>query len=139
LALITDIDQLSVAISHATAPAFMLGAVAGFLSILIARLERVADKHKALRSSDQNIDPASVVAASFVQRMELLSRAILLAVLSGLVTAALLIAAFFAALIGIGHGQVVAMMFALALLLLMASLVQLAREIRVYMKHMHLE
>jgi hypothetical protein len=71
--------------------------------------------------------------------MELLSRAILFAVLSALVTAALLIAAFFAALIGIGHGQVVAMMFALALLLLMASLVQLAREIRVYMAHMHLE
>ena len=139
MALVTDIDQLSVAISHATAPAFMLGAVAGFLSILIARLERVADKNKALRSSDENLDPSGVVAASFMRRMELLSRAILLAVLSALVTAALLIAAFFAALIGIGHGQIVAMMFALALLLLMASLVQLAREIRVYMAHMHLE
>ena len=54
MALITDIDQLSVAISHATAPAFMLGAVAGFLTILIARLERVADKSKALRLSDEN-------------------------------------------------------------------------------------
>jgi hypothetical protein len=28
LALVTDIDHLSLAISHATAPAFMLGAVA---------------------------------------------------------------------------------------------------------------
>ena len=139
MALITDIDQLSVAISHATAPAFMLGAVAGFLTILIARLERVADKSKALRLSDENTDPTGAVAASFMQRMELLSRAILFAVLSALVTAALLIAAFFAALVGIGHGQIVAMMFAVALMLLMASLVQLAREIRVYMKHMHLE
>jgi hypothetical protein len=41
---VTDIDHLSEAISHATAPAFMLGAVAAFLSILIARLERIADK-----------------------------------------------------------------------------------------------
>ncbi len=139
MALITDIDQLSAAISHATAPAFMLGAVAGFLSILIARPEQVADKQRALRSSDETLDPTGIVAASFVQRMELLSRAILFAVLSALVTAALLIAAFFAALIGIGHGQIVAMMFALALLLLMAALVQLAREIRVYMAHMHLE
>ncbi len=139
MALVNDIDQLSVAISHATAPAFMLGAVAGFLSILIARLERVADKNKALRSSDEDLDPGGVIAASFARRKELLSRAILLAVLSALVTAALLIAAFFAALIGVGHGQLVAMMFALALLLLMSSLVQLAREIRVYMKHMHLE
>jgi hypothetical protein len=55
------------------------------------------------------------------------------------VTAALLIFAFLAALVGIGHGQVVATMFTLALLLLMASLTQLAREIRVYMAHMHLE
>ena len=122
MALITDIDQLSVAISHATAPAFMLGAVAGFLTILIARLERVADKSKALRLSDENTDPTGAVAASFMRRMELLSRAILFAVLSALVTAALLIAAFFAALVGIGHGQIVAMMFAVALMLLMASL-----------------
>lgn len=139
LALITDIDQLSQAIGHATAPAFMLGAVAGFLSILIARLERIADKHKALRSSDANLDPTGQIAASFVRRMELLSRAIYLAVLSALVTAALLIGTFFAALVGIGHGQVVAILFALALMLLMASLVQLAREIRVYMAFMHLE
>jgi len=139
LALVTDIDQLSVAISHATAPAFMLGAVAAFLSILIARLERIADKSKALRSPDANLDPPGVVASSFAQRMELLSRAILLAVLSALVTAALLIFAFLAALVGIGHGQVVATMFTLALMLLMASLTQLAREIRVYMAHMHLE
>jgi Protein of unknown function (DUF2721) len=139
LALVTDIDQLSVAISHATAPAFMLGAVAAFLSILIARLERIADKQKALRSSDADLDPIGAVSTSFVRRMELLSRAILLAVLSALLTAALLIFAFLAALVGIGHGQIVAMMFTLALLLLMASLVHLAREILVYMKHMHLE
>jgi hypothetical protein len=81
LALVTDIDQLSVAISHATAPAFMLGAVAAFLSILIARLERIADKNKALRSPDASLDPPGVVASSFAQRMELLSRAIFLAVL----------------------------------------------------------
>ncbi|MBV8797105.1 MAG: DUF2721 domain-containing protein [Hyphomicrobiales bacterium] len=139
MALVTDIDQLSQAIAHATAPAFMLGAVAAFLSILIARLERIADKMRALRTLDGAPDPTGQIAASFVRRMELLGHAIFLAVLSALMTAALLIGAFLTALIGIGHGQVVATMFALALLLLMASLVQLAREIRVYMEHMHLE
>ncbi len=139
MALVNDIDQLNVAIAHATAPAFMLGAVAAFLSILIARLERIADKNKALRSSDVDLDPTGVVAASFARRMELLSRAIYFAVLSALLTATLLICAFLAALVGIGHGQIVAMLFTLALMLLMASLTQLAREIRVYMVHMHLE
>lgn len=139
MALVTDIDHLSVAISHATAPAFMLGAVAGFLSILMARLERVADKNRALRTSDAALDPSGEIAASLARRMELLSRAIYFAVLSALITAALLIAAFLAALLGIGHGQIVAAMFAAALALLMASLVELAREMRVYMAHMHLE
>jgi hypothetical protein len=139
LALVTDIDHLSEAISHATAPAFMLGAVAAFLSILIARLERIADKNKALRSADADVDPSDVLAAAFLRRMELLSRAIYLAVLSALATSALLILAFLAGLLGIGHGQIVAMMFVLALMLLMGALVHLAREIRVYMAHMHLE
>jgi hypothetical protein len=139
LALVTDINQLSEAISHATAPAFMLGAVAGYLSILIARLERVADKMRALRTSDADLDPTGKIAASFMRRMELLSRAIYFAVLSALLTAALLIGAFLTALVGIGHGQIVAAMFAAALALLMASLVEFTREMRVYMAHMHLE
>jgi hypothetical protein len=140
LALIADIDQLSTAISHATAPAFMLGAVAAFLSILIARLERIADKNRALRSADAaSLDPSGAIAASFSRRMALLSRAIYFAVLSALVTAALLIGAFASALVGIGHGRIVAFMFTLSLALLIASLVELAREIRVYMANMHLE
>ena len=118
----------------------MLGAVAGFLSILIARLERVADKMKALRSADAaTADPAGTLAASFSRRMVLLSRAIYLAVLSALVTAGFLIAAFVAALEGIGHARLVATMFALSLGLLIGALVELTLEIRVYMANMHLE
>ena len=76
MALVTDIDQLSAAIGHATAPAFMLGAAAAFLSILIARLERVADKSRAPRSPDAaTVDPSGAIAASFSRRMVLLSRA----------------------------------------------------------------
>ena len=140
MALVTDIDHLSLAISHATAPAFMLGAVAAFLSILISRLERVADKSRALRSADgAALDPSGAVAASFSRRMVLLSRAIYFAVLSALVTAALLIGAFVAALEGVGHARLVALMFVVSLALLIASLVDLTLEIRVYMANMHLE
>ena len=140
MALVTDIDQLSVAIGHATAPAFMLGAVAAFLSILIARLERVADKSRALRSPDAAaIDPSGAIAASFSRRMVLLSRAIYFAVLSALTTAALLMSAFIAALSGVGHARFIALAFAVSLALLMASLIELTREIRVYMTNMHLE
>jgi Protein of unknown function (DUF2721) len=139
---VPDIDHLSTAISHATAPAFMLGAVAGFLSILIARLERLTDRNRILRSGGLgDIDPAvkEVIARELGRRMVLLGRAIYFAVLSALVTAALLISAFFAALIGIGHGGIVALMFAASLALLMAALVELTLEIRIHMASMHLD
>jgi len=48
VAVVADIDTLSSAISHDTA--FMLGAVAGFLSILIGQMERIADRSRALRA-----------------------------------------------------------------------------------------
>jgi hypothetical protein len=58
LALVTD--QLSAAISHATASAFMLGAVAAYLSILISRLERVVERNRAIRTADVDIDPSGL-------------------------------------------------------------------------------
>ena len=117
----------------------MLGAVAGFLSILISRLERVVDRSHALRAADAAIDPSGTLAAAFSQQMFLLSRAIYFAVLSALITAALMISAFITAIAGFGHGRIVAVLFTAALLLLMASLVDLTREIRVRMVHVHLE
>jgi hypothetical protein len=50
-----------------------------------------------------------------------------------------MIGAFLTALFGIGHGRIVAVLFTAALVLLMASLVDLTREIRVRMAHVHLE
>ena len=59
-------------------------------------------------------------AAAFSQQMFLLSRAIYFAVLSALITAALMISAFITAIAGFGHGRIVAVLFTAALLLLMA-------------------
>ncbi len=41
-------DQLSQLISQATAPAFLLGAVAGFISILTTRMASVLDRIRSL-------------------------------------------------------------------------------------------
>ncbi len=142
MAVVGDIDHLSAAISHATAPAFMLGAVAGFLSVLIGRMERVGDRNRVLQSGGGDvIDPSlkDTITRSFARRMQLLSRAIFYAVLSALITAALLIGAFLAALFGFSHGGFMAVMFVVALALLVVSLVELAREIRVHMATMHLD
>ena len=111
----------------------MLGAVAGFLSILVARIERIVDRNRALRAGEgEPLDaaPRDAAAKAYRRRMQHLSRAIYFAVLSALVAASF---AFLAALVGLGHGGVVAVMFVIALALLVASLVELTREIRIHM------
>ncbi len=131
-----DIDHISVAITHATAPAFMLGAVAGFVSILNTRLDRIVERGRALRAgSAPGVEAASAakVGAALTRRAVLLGNAIYFGVLSALATSILLVAAFGAALLGVGHGVIVALMFVAALILLSASLVNLALELRVHM------
>ena len=46
--LVPDVQQLSQLISQATAPAFVLGAVAGFVSILLGRMTTVVDRIRSL-------------------------------------------------------------------------------------------
>ena len=81
----------------------MLGAVAAFLSVLVGRMERIMDRNRALQSGGADaLDPSlkDAIAKSFARRMQLLSRAIYYAMLSALITAALLMVAFLAALAG---------------------------------------
>ncbi len=61
------------------------------------------------------------------------------AVLSALITAVLLIGVFVTALLGAGHGGLATIMFVIELSLLMASLVELTREIRIHMTTMHID
>ena len=139
---ISNIDQLSQVIAHATAPAFLLGAVAGYLSILVARLQRVADRARALGATSRAVSPSSEAqegAMTLAARAHLLNRAIYLSALSALSTAALLILAFAFAVFGLEHRLGVALMFVLALSLLMGSLVMLTMEVRLAMRAMHLD
>jgi uncharacterized membrane protein YoaK (UPF0700 family) len=137
---VSSIDELSQAIAHATAPAFMLGAVAGFLSILFSRLQRIADRIRSLRGADVPRSTLNGDAVAILERRAgLLNRAIYCSVLSALSTAALLIVAFACAMFGIEHRTGTALMFVIALALLMGSLVELTREVRLTMKWMHLD
>jgi hypothetical protein len=140
---ISNIDQLSAVIAHATAPAFLLGAVAGYLSILTTRLQRVADRARAMGATSRVRPDAPAEwpegAQELAERARLLHRAIYLSVLSALSTAALLIVAFALAVFGVEHRFGVAFMFVLALVLLMASLTMLTLEVRLAMRSMHLE
>jgi hypothetical protein len=122
------VDQLTTVISHATAPAFMLGAVAGFLSILISRSERVMDTER--EAAERPGGTSAPLLSVLGKRVRLLHAAIYFSVLSALCTALLLIAAFVSVFAGFHHQIGMAILFAIALALLMASLVLLARDIK---------
>ena len=49
--LVPDTQQLAQAMSQATAPAFVLGAVAGFISILLGRMTTIVDRIRGLNGS----------------------------------------------------------------------------------------
>ncbi|HXZ17407.1 MAG TPA: DUF2721 domain-containing protein, partial [Roseiarcus sp.] len=104
----------------------------------VSRLQRVADRTRALGGADF-AGAADDAAAALAARASLLNRSIYLAVLSALSTAALLIVAFGCAMFGIEHRTGVAIMFVVALTLLMGSLVELTREVRLTMRSMHLD
>src|SRR5262245_10133779 len=101
---VTDLDQLSEVISHATAPAFLLGAVAGFVSILIARINGIIDRVRSLNSiTDDDASRAHLKAdiPRLKHRARLMNDAIYLSVGSGICTTVLVILGLVSAFVGI--------------------------------------
>jgi len=126
-------EQISRVISQATAPAFLLGAVAAFISVLITRMNRIVDRSNALSALPEN-DPGrshlKAVLPRLKRRARLLNKAIEFAVLSGIFTTMLVIMAFAASFLSFRHEYGAAIMFSIALLFFAASLVALLFEVR---------
>lgn len=96
------------------------------------RMERISDRLRALRADDSSgAGPKEARLQARPPGDATLGRAIYFGLLSALATSTLLIAAFASALLGVGHGAIVTVMFVLALALLMTCLVDLALEIRI--------
>src|SRR5476649_937310 len=96
------VTQLSQVISEATAPAFLLGAVASFVSVLIGRLNRIVDRGVALQASaDFNQIKMSADMDRLHRRANLINRSIEYAVVSGIFTTILVIVAFASAALGL--------------------------------------
>lgn len=125
--------QLSQVIAHVTAPAFLLGAVAAFISVLISRMNRIIDRSRALDAIED--DHAKAKLKSDIPRLKrraaLLNRAIYFATIAAIVTSFLVIVAFVCAYLNIPHEYGVGVLFVLSIGLFMASLFDLARESRI--------
>jgi hypothetical protein len=131
---VPDVDQLAQIMSHATAPAFILGAVAGFISILIARMEIIVGRIRSLNEIADD-DAARVQLKSDIPRLKrrakLLNNAIRLALGSGICTSLLLVVAFVSAFFRLRHEYGVGLLFVIAVVLLGASLFRFTQELRI--------
>lgn len=129
-----SITQLNQIISQIAAPAFLLGAVAGFVSVLIGRMNRVIDRSQILNAIGDD-DGTRVRLRADIPRLtyraKLLNRSILLCTISAIVTSVLVIVAFASAMRDVQHEYGVAILFMVALGFFTASLICLALEVRI--------
>jgi uncharacterized protein DUF2721 len=130
-------DQLSLVISQAAAPAFLLGAVASFLSVLVSHLARIVDRSRAIIAISDDDAKAARLKEHLPElhfRAGLIIRSIYWAVGSGIAACLLMIIAFLAAYLGARHEPTAAIFFTISLLLFTASLIAFARDLRVALK-----
>ena len=129
-----SIDQLGRIIANVAAPAFLLGAVAAFISVLMSRINRVIDRSQFIHGIPENDAGRSYLKTDLPRlrrRAALLNRSLFCAVLSAICTALIIIVAFISALLQVAHEYGVAILFMVALLMFCVSLVDLARETRI--------
>ena len=126
-----SVEQLSRIIGSVAAPAFLLGAVAAFISVLISRMNRIIDRSQFLHGIGDGDGAKSYLKADIPRlksRAALLNRAVFYATLSAIATALLIIVAFILAMLHIAHEYGVAILFIVAIGFFCVSLVNLARE-----------
>jgi hypothetical protein len=129
-----SVSQLSQVITQAIAPAFLLGALAAFVSVLTLRMNRVVDRSQMLNAIDDTDKARAHLKADLVrmrQRAILLNNATLFATLSAISATVLVMVAFVSAFFNIQHERGIAALFVVTLVFFAAALVNFARETRI--------
>ena len=93
-------------ITHAVAPAFLLGAVAAFVSILFARMTAITDRIRDLNRIDDNDAARKWLkedVARLKRRLVLLNQSLFLTVTAGIGITILLLVGFVVSLLGYRH------------------------------------
>ncbi|MBU6208245.1 MAG: DUF2721 domain-containing protein, partial [Alphaproteobacteria bacterium] len=120
---IPDVGSLSHVVQTlqlAITPAFLLSAVAALLNVMSARLARVVDRSRSLGEAYKAASPAERAAISdelrmLDRRIKLAIDSIFLIVASAIIVCAVVAVLFIARLVGFPLGDVIALMFILAM------------------------
>jgi cytochrome c biogenesis protein CcdA len=129
-----SVSQLSQVITQAIAPAFLLGALAAFISVLTLRMNRVVDRSQMLNAID-DADKGRARLKADLPRMRrrsvLLNNATLFATMSAIFATLLVMVAFVSAFFDIEHERGIAVLFVITLGFFAAALINFARETRI--------
>jgi cytochrome c biogenesis protein CcdA len=134
-----SVSELSQVITQAIAPAFLLGALAAFISVLILRMNRVVDRSQMLNAiSDADALRAHLKTdlPRLKQRSVLLNNATFFATISAIFATLLVMLAFVTAFFGIEHERGIAALFVITLGFFAAALVNFARETRIALREL---
>ena len=127
-----SLEHLSEIISHVVAPAFLLGAMASFVSILTTRMSTLQDRIREVGRTEGDDHVNGLVKIDIPhlrRRVKLLHGAFILTIASGVVTCTLITGAFAVALLGYQHVGFAAVLFMISMCLLFAALVILSIEV----------
>ncbi|HKY93772.1 MAG TPA: DUF2721 domain-containing protein [Kiloniellales bacterium] len=129
--LVPDIEKLEHIFSNAIAPAFFLGAVAAFVSLMTSRLADVNGRIKTTIAQADGKPPSaggSVTLELLLRRARLLADGIVLSLAGGVCATLLLAVLFLSQIAGFSHAYGAALLFTAAILLLGLALFRFAQE-----------
>lgn len=129
-----SVSQLSHVISQAAAPAFLLGALAAFIAVLMSRLNRIIDRSIYLNQiSDQDQVRCRLKAdlPRLVRRAAMINRAIFWSIIGSISISVVIVVGFVSAFFQIQHERGVAILFIASVAAFIVSLVDFAREVRI--------
>ena len=130
----TDINQITHVITLAIAPVFLLTAVGTLMGVLVNRLARIVDRIRVLEEllHELGLDellPAREELDNLRQRLRLIYFAVASAVFCALFVGLLIIVAFIDAFMSVNLATIVGVLFIMAMLAFIGSLVVFLREI----------
>jgi len=130
-------DELGHIMLRATAPVFLLSAVAAFISLLSTRFTRVEDRIRSINSIEEQQRERLFLKTDLPRlkrRARLLHRAIEAALLSGISTSLIVVFMYSGAFLSIQHQWGAAALFTVAQILFACSLVCFALELRISLR-----
>ena len=128
----SSIEHFAVVIQQATAPAFVLTAVASLIAVLNGKYNRIIDRIREIDSAPEDSQLKQKHGAEIANlrgRAGILHNAVRFALASAACTTVIVIIAFLAAFFGWRHEYGVAILFCIALILLACAVMQMFWEV----------